>query len=490
MRFLRKVTDYLAPILTTNTFDEFKTVSNNIFSLLNAPDSAIAFSGALNNIQDYLSDEIKEDKPDQPCVHFFISNNILGKLVSEISESLPPGHVEPLLKFFLGFVDTNLNRLFPQIAVHRPFAKLLSFLPMFALKDARETHRFANDLWNSVKDFPLALELLAGEDEQPLIDFFCLTSFAPGETGEVSRSALLSIAGLEGGRFGEYLEKRYFPGLAEFILNTAQCGSTIQFNGSLASLAEWIDRLLLLADRFPCDIVLKGVGELVESQRILAVAFLLSFFSADAIVGPVGEFALSGEFLGAVVNLLKNMDDPVGQKSAVAFLRAILESELDLGAILPPPGVATVEVLSRLPQGWLAGLEGSTAMDAYESDALVRLQFFRGRYSRRGDSGIFNALLGVLAAFRTIPISLALSTTKAITAFLSVAPDLIGAELVQGFTTAVETLADVTEISLPGEGASDSPELRAIILTEFGKEVHATFVASERLTALPLEIAK
>jgi hypothetical protein len=487
MRFLKKVGDYLAPILTTNSFVDFKSAFSTVMTRLNdpAPDSTIAFIGAINNVQDYLADEVNDDKPDQPCVHYLVGGNLLTKLVSAIDESLPPDRVEPILKFFSAFVDTCLNRLFPQVSVHRPFTKFLTLLPMLCLKDPTHTLEFASDLWNNVKDFPLALELISSDNEQPLVDFFCLTSFAPGENGELSRSALLSVAGLEIQKFQDYLEARYFPQLATFILNTALCGSTIQFNGSLSSLTEWIDFLLLQVDKFPCEVLLKGISEVPESQRILAIAFLLSFFSADAIVRPIGDFALSVEFLTSVESALKNSEAPADQKSAVAFLKIVFESELDLGPLLPPPAPNPSGILSLLPPRWLAGLEGSTDMSAYEADAMVRLQFFSGRHSTRSDSGIFGALLGLLARFKNIPLSLGLSATKAITGFLSLAPDLIGAELAAAFAAAVESLTEVRELALPGETMPDSPELRAIVLTEFGKEVHATFVASERLGAIP-----
>jgi hypothetical protein len=164
-------------------------------------------------------------------------------------------------------------------------------------------------------------------------------------------------------------------------------------------------------------------------------------------------------------------------------LRAILESELDLAALLPPAAAAESDVLSLLPLGWLAGLEGSTGMDAYESDAMVRLQFFNGRWSGRTNSELFDAVLGLLAQFKTLSLSLVLSTTKVITSLVSAAPDLIGDQLARAFSAAVESLAAVRDIQLPAEAVADSPQLRAMMLTEFGKEIHATFVASERLRA-------
>jgi hypothetical protein len=114
---------------------------------------------------------------------------------------------------------------------------------------------------------------------------------------------------------------------------------------------------------------------------------------------------------------------------------------------------------------------------------MIRLQFFSGRHSKRSNSGLFDAVLGILAQFKTLPFSLCLSATKAITSFLSVAPDLISEKLAQAFSAAVESLAEVRELALPGESMGDSPASRALVLTEFGKEIHATFVASERFKA-------
>jgi hypothetical protein len=486
MRFLRKVTDYLAPVLTTNPIDEFTKAFGKVLSCIpdSSRDATPSLVGALNTIQDYLAEEISEEKPDQPCVQSLIGNSLLARIVGAIDESLPAAHVEPILNFFLAFVNTCLNRLFPQISVHRSFTKFLGRLPLLALRDRSATLAFANDLWASVKNSPVALELISSEHEQPLIDFFCMTALAPGEDGELSREALMSIASDRGPTSGKYFQAHFFPQLADFILNTSLCGSTIQFNGSLSSLIEWIDFLLLPVDQFPCELILNGLAEAPISQKILAIAFLLSFFSAQVITKPIGGFALSQKFLGTVIDALQSSDDRQAQKSAIAFLRALFETELDLSPLFPAPTGPPCDLLSLLPSEWLGDIVGSTRMDAYEVDALVRLQFFDGRRSSRGNCPIFTAVLVLLPQFDTLPLPLCLSITKVVTAFVSLAPDLISEELAAAFSAAVATLSGVSELGIPDDGLTDSPSLRAVMLTEFAKEVHATYVASERLNSL------
>jgi hypothetical protein len=439
--------------------------------------------GALNNMQDYLVEELNEDEIDQPCVAFLVGEQIMDRIVELIDQSLPHLHVEPIVNFFSAFVKTELNRLFAQISVHRPFTKFLTLLPVLCLRDPRVTREFANNLWNAAKSSPLMLEMMSSEKELPLIDFFCLTALTPGADGDLSRSVIYSISvEKELSKFRDYLKVRFFPELAQFILNAAADGSTFQFSGSLSGLIEWIDHLLVTADNFPIDLTLKAVGELGRGQQVIAVSFLLACFTADSILGPTGGMATSREFLSTVADCLKSSDES-DQKSALAFLRVVFESDVPMADLLPPRAENQTDVLSCLPAPWLVGLEGSTGMAAYDGDALTRLQYFGGDRIDGTNPDLFRAVLDLLRKFKTIPLPECLSVTKVITSFVSSAPDLISDDLAGAFVDAIASLTDVSVIDIADHQLIDSPELRAALLVEFAKELHATFIASEKLKA-------
>jgi hypothetical protein len=494
MRFLWKLSEkvsetvsgYLAPVLATNSIDEFKSACTAVLDHIrdSAPDATVALIGALNNMQDYLIEELNEGQIDQPCVAFLVGDQIMDRIVRLIDSNLPRLHVEPVVNFFLAFVKAELNPLFLQISVHRPFTQFLTLLPVLCLRDPETTRQFASDLWNTVKTSPLMLEMMSSEKELPLIDFFCLTALTPGADGELSRSAVYSISvQKELSKFRDYLTLRFFPELAGFLLNAAADGSTFQFSGSLSGLIDWIDRLLLTADDFPFDLILKGVGELGNGQQVLAVSFLLACFTADAILGPARRMATSREFLSTVARCLKSSDE-TDQKSALAFLRVVFDSDLPMADLMPSRAENQTDVLSCLPAPWLVGLEGSTGMRAYDADALTRLQYFGSGRIDGTNPELFGAVLDLFKRFKTIPLVECLSVTKVITSFVSSAPDLISDELTGAFAEAVASLADVSVIDITNERPVDSPELRAALLVEFGKEIHATFVTSEKLNAL------
>ena len=492
---LKKAGEALAPILTTNAVDEFKAACGEVFNTMNDRDPAAttAFIGALNNVQDYLAEEVGENKVDIPCFDYFSGEAILQKIVDSIGEDFPESHVEPILNFFLAFVNTDLNNLFAQVSVHRPFGKLLSLLQKLYLKDPASTREFANNLWRMAKARPLMLEMMAHETDLPLVDFFCALALAPGDEGEFARKAIVAILNQGEGKlpvqFKEYAERTFFPVVAEFIVKTMENPVTIQFTGSLSKLLEWVDLLLMEATVFPCEKILEPLKGYGPQQQALSLAFLLAFFSAKVIIEKLRAYAFSSEFLVSVVQLLKS-ESVTDKQSALAFLKIAFMACTDFSVLLPPECKTQSDVLSILPIEWLVGCEGSSGMDAYESDAMARINFYGSSRPAGTNSELFSAVVSVLALFKTLPIPVCLCLTKVITQFVSIAPDLIGDELVGTFQKVVASFDEVKSLQLPTDDFPDTPESRAGILAEFAKELHTTFVAAEKLQSMKTMFAE
>ena len=87
----------------------------------------------------------------------------------------------------------------------------------------------------------------------------------------------------------------------------------------------------------------------------------------------------------------------------------------------------------------------------------------------------------MLRRYKTISLSLCLSLTRLIVQFVSIAPDLISNELVSSYSEVIQQYSDVPSFEMPNDESEDSPEVRASILAEFGKEIHTTFVTSEKI---------
>jgi hypothetical protein len=268
--------------------------------------------------------------------------------------------------------------------------------------------------------------------------------------------------------------------IRDFLIHTTECVATLQFSGSLSRLIEWIDFLLLKFDIFPIIPIFDKLKEFSRHNQLLALSFLLSCFSSHLVTEPVLEFALTASNLQIVIDSL-NSDEEIDQKSGICFLQTLFLATSDFSRLLPPQRNEQTDVLSILPSSWLLSIEGSSGIESYEEDAISRLELF-GNVRPIGDNDdVFGAVVGVLRRFGKISVNVCLCLTKLITIFVSLAPDLICRELTEGYAVAVGEFESVLEFGVPEEKCKDCGELRAAILTEFGKEIHATFVASEKM---------
>ncbi|KAH0788251.1 hypothetical protein GPJ56_007834 [Histomonas meleagridis] len=483
----------MAPTNTNNNLTEFKKSCDVVLENIMVDDinDSITFIGFLNNIQDYLTQELEYE--DVPCMAYFLNESILQKIVDLVNKDLPPAHVEPLFSFFMAFVTTGLNKYFAQIHIHRPFTQLLSKLETIYLIDGAKTSRFAVELWNKLKVKPVYLEMMTDGHSYPLIDFFCTSALIPEKEHNYARDIILSIMFPSEDSlpdiFPKYIEEKFYPQISDFIIATIQCVTTIQFKGSLTSLLSWVDQLLQLAKSFDSWKVIQEILKLSASQQMLGFSFLLSYFSAPVIHEKVLEISVSKEVLQTVAECLNSNDD-TSQISGLVFLKTLLTCDCDFSFLLPPKPTEACDVLSNLPVEWLIQCDGSTSMESYQSDAVSRVLFFDGIRKDGNNKELFEQILGLLKRFNSISLTVCLSVTQLITEFVSIAPDLISKDLVDAYAVAIKQYANVPFFEMPNEKSSDCPEVRAAILAEFGKEIHTTFIAYEKIRSASSSISQ
>lgn len=480
----KKASEFIAPVAKASTVDEFSSFCITAVSSVPIEDAGntTAFIGALDVIQDYLIEEL--DSEDVPCFAYFVKESILQKIVDLVNDNLPEAHVEPLFTFFSAFVNSRLNKYFVQIHVHRPFTLFIGKLEQVYLVDAAKTKEFALDLWKKLKTKPIYLEMIKDEKgNYPLIDFFLSSSLIPGDEYNYARDIITSIIYHEkelSEVFRVYIEKKFFPQILDFLATTIQCVSTIQFDGSLSKIINWFDSLLQIPVKLNLENLISELMELSDPQKLLSFSFLLSYFSAPAILNKFLEISLSEQVLEIVIKCLDSNED-LSQKSAVIFLKTLLLCDCDHSKILPPVITEAADILSHLPAEWLIQCDGSTSIESYESDSFSRVLYYYGKRKDGHNTKLFEHVLGLFKRFKTISLSLCLSLTELITHFAAIAPDLISNELVSTYSDVIQQYSDVTNFEMPNEESNDSPEVRASILAEFAKEIHTTFIASEKI---------
>lgn len=488
---IKKAGEFIAPIIQTNSFEEFKESCNTVLATILKHDTedTIAFNGALNNIQDYLNEEIDSD--DHPCLDYFVSESIMQKIVDSINENFPTTHIQSIFDFFSVFLTTGLNKHILQVTVHRPFAQLLSKLDILYLKDQYSVRKFASSVWDAIYKSPIALEMMTVNGKYPILDFFFSFVFSPEDSNDYARDAVLMVVSETSSNyppiFKEYIRDHLYSQVVDFIIQVSECATTIQFKDTFTSLLLWADNLLTLYGDFPVDSLFEKISNLELANQLLTISLLLSFFIAPVIFDNTIKFVQKENFSEILCKCLDS-EKEFDKKSAVTCIKTVLRCDPNIiGNLIPIVQTEPADVLSLLPPEWLVQVDGSSAMEAYESDAITRINFYGTKNNKRSvgtdnkDKCVFIHILNLLSKFKEQSISLALSLSQLILMILANAPDLISDDLAKSYESAVEQYKEVPFFQMESLKYPDSPEFRAAILTEFGKEIHATFIASEKI---------
>lgn len=488
---IKKAGEFIAPIIQTDSFEEFKDSCIIALATImkNDTEDTIALNGALNNIQDYLSEEINSD--DHPCLDYFVSESIMQKIVDSINEDFPKSHIQSIFAFFAAFTKTELNKLFLQVTVHRPFTQFIVKLNILYLKDPTSVSKFALNIWKTISPSSIMLEMMTIDKKYPLFDFFFQFVFSPEDSNDYARDVVLSIISKPTPdyppTFREYVRDNLYPKVVDFIIQVSESATTMQFRDSFTALLLWVDNILTVYGDFPYESLFEKISKFDQANQCLTVSMLLSFFIAPVIFDNTIKYVQKENFNEMLIKCLDS-ESELDRKSAVTCIKTILRCDPNIiENLIPTVQIEPADVLSLLPPEWLVQIDGSSAMEAYETDAITRINFYGSKNSKRSkgteqkENCIFIHILKLLSKFKEQSISLALSLSQLILMILANAPDLISDDLAESYKSAVEQYKEVPFFQIQALKSHDSPEFRAAILTEFGKEIHATFIASEKI---------
>ena len=484
--FIKKASEFIAPIVTSSPLEDFKDSCDTALLILkeNKSDS-FTFSNSLQAIQNILTDEVNQN--DMPCFNLFVSGLYLQQFSELVNFNTPEDQIESLLNFFLSFANTNLNSYFAQISVHRPFTTLMSKLESLYLKNSEKTKDFVKNLWIVANKSSLMLELMAIHKDKnityPFFDFLIDASLTISEIGNLSRSIIINFFTFQSNNNDPnikiYISNLLFPKLIEFLCELCSSFATVQFDGSISSLINWIDQIFIDSDESITNSLFNNINNLSNSLKLIALSFILSFFSCKCLFQPAFNLSISNEIMNIIFKCLDS-DEIENQKSSISLIKTLILIEDAIPFLLPPKSNENTDVLSILPAEWLGDLIGSTSLESYEYDAGARLSFF-GKHYEGNNIELFQHILGLFLRFKNLSLQIILSLTQLITFFLSAQPSLINSQLSKCFESVVNEYKNIERFDLPLKDNSDNNFNRAAILTEFGKEIHSTFLASEKI---------
>lgn len=489
---LKKAGEFIVPESKPNSIEEFKTFCETVLSSISTGDrdDPTYLLGSLNNIVDYLIEEI--DLDDHPCLDYFVSESIMQQIVDSITKEIPRSHVEPIIDFFKSFVSSRLSKLFLQVTVLRPFSKLLSELDTLYQKDPETILEFVSFLWKKLRSSPLAFEMLTINGKYPLFDFFFLFVFNPEPTNNFMRDAIETVVSKSPPAFSptffDYFRSHIYPKFIDFIIQCCECVTTIQINQTFVLILNWIDAILTYDTEFPqVESLFVRISKFEPPHQLLSISIILSFFISPLIYDKAVQFAQTQSFNDMLCSCLESKTE-FDRKAAVTCLKTILRCDSKiLPNLFPTQHAEPADVLSLLPPEWLTQIEGTLAIKAYQTDAISRITYYEiDRKSLNVSESsnpkyIFPYVLSLLKTFKDQSIGLCLSLSELILMILAISPNLISDDLANTFREAIEPYKAVTSFEMPTTNCSDTPQLRASILAEFGKAIHATFTASEML---------
>ncbi|EAY14738.1 hypothetical protein TVAG_038460 [Trichomonas vaginalis G3] len=489
---LKKAGEYIAPMIAVDSLQDVKEACDHCLGVLNGTisENELTFDSALASIKDYLTEEVGQ--PDMPYFDYVTSQLFIQKIAESLGPKLTAQQIESILLFFLAFANTKLGNYFAQITVHRPFSLVVSKLESVYAKTPGVVEEFIKGVWGQCKKSPLMLEMITIPSSQgisyPLLDFLAIAAFNPDEIGMHSREAILYIFSTADDpeikiheSIPQYLLKQLEGSIESYLKNVCECVPTIQFSGSSTVLLSWIDQLIIRTNTVDIQSILSHVKSLDITRRLGSLALLLNFFINKVISEAVIKEVQSKETIDLIVSALDSKNDD-SIKSSLLLIKSMLLNNETIAYIIPPTKDERIDVLSFMPPSWLIEIDGSSSISAYEADAVNRINIISHVQGKNND--LFPHVAALLKNAKTMPLRELLSLTSVLSLFTAAESSLIGSCLAENFEAAVNQLSEVQIFELPSENSKDGPEVRAAILAEFGKEIHATFTAHEKFNSV------
>ncbi|KAH0787364.1 hypothetical protein GPJ56_008716 [Histomonas meleagridis] len=457
-----------------------------------AIDEASTLNRNLSQIKTYLINECAA-KNSTAFIDYLVEKSFLYKFSDFVNSKTPSEFIVPLLDFFHFFVSTARSQLV-QAGVHRPVTNILTHLENLDFKCPKETREFALGVWHTCRYDYILFEMMSTFDKNknkhfPLIDYFCKASLTFTDIGNKSREILFVIV-LNPPEKTEpvpqtiidYTISTLNPLIADALSSILGYAATIQFQGSLTIFLQWVDQYLLLVQQFPIETVFSQLKELNNCQKLIALSFLLSTFMSSVIIDPTINLIKSDEILSLIVNSLKE-NNQLERNAALTLLKVMMKWPKLQSCLLPAKSSeSNFDILSLLPSRWLGISEGSSSTESYAKDAVTRISSYGQRKNDENNNyNIYSYILNLFKDFQNLTINEILSVTQLISLIVSVAPDLINNELADAFKSVVAKYENVELFEIPKDMTKDTKELRAVLLCEFAKEIHSTFIMSEKM---------
>ena len=494
--FLKKSLEIIVP-KTNDPFGDLKKACLHIIAILKKEENEniSSLNDSLNLVQETLLEEL--ETKDMVYFDYISKSSFLKNLVDSISkENLRKVHVEPILNFFMAFLNTKLNHYFAQISVHHSFGLLLSKLELLYEKSPEITYKFVMNVWNLSKKSPLILDLTMIHDENdstkvyyPLFDFFCESIFEQAPLGTSARDVVLSLFSLteEGmvqidSQFKKYVSAKVFPIIIEQLSMIMDISNTIQFNGTLSIFIIWIDQLLNRCGGYDMNELFIKLDNLSEEKQISSLAFFLAYFNNPSIKDKALNLARSQKIKDIILKMMNDFENMNNVRLSFVILNIILRRDELVEEFMPSKCSSKTDVLSILPPQWLSHLDGEYSIDSYQKDALSRIFSFKQCHNGKNDI-FYKTCLKLLREFNKLNINTALGLTGLLTTFLSINPSLVDDVFAESYEIAVKQYIHIQILPTFQEMKEDAPNVRAAILSEFGKEIHATYLVSEKIAA-------
>ena len=467
--FLDKVKETLK-IPPSDPRVKFRNACDKVLSILlsGAVDERANLERALVSVADWLG-----QKPYQTneFAEYFIENDIMEQICARISPDTKSELIHPLLNFLVKFLGPTLSEYLTCVRVHDAFAGIIRRLELFDRKCPEETRQFLRDLWDRVEEDPVRFQLLAVHLDTglgyPVLDYFVSACSLPSKSGSLVRSLILKFFGNPDLRkdCGGYLEQKLWPILKDLLITVSSYPETIDFDGTMMQTLRWCGEV--------CNVSQFKVEEVYDAiktnrplhKRLASYALFLVAFPDGSGRQRTVAYATQEPVLTDLETALAEENEVV-MKCGLALLRQLAVCDEARKMVLPPKSKDSVDILTVEPELW-GGSEDVPVVGVVKSER-------EDGVNRK----VFGLVLRQLGRFEMLSLGMCVEITDFLLLLLAFAPDLMNKELVMSFEKAVKNYVNVRPVeSMPCPIVDEKP-VRAKILADFAKEIHATFVST------------